>query len=228
MASPQISYHEAAQKKQLRRRNAAQDVGQSLFGDKLNSLHELGMSLFGKELKSKGDDDPDYNTVAIGHLESPEKQILIVAVKGLKDIPDTSHIQNLAAEYFHGFPAMTIEVLVDQTPYKGEANLHAEMAIVQEVNAIGVPKSSMSAFHLQIACISKGVCPDCSGWLTRHDIPHTYRRATVASSGWSHPITGAFFKYKGNELQYVKQVQKDVWLDTSKSKKTLYPKGNIA
>jgi len=227
MADQALTYHQAAQQKQERRRGAAQEVGQALWGDKLKALHELGMKLFGKELKSKGDDDKDYNTAAIGHMASREKQYLIIAMKGLQGVPDVAHIQNLASEDFGGPREMTIKVLVDQTPLKGEANLHAEMAIVQEASVIGVPASSMSAFHLQIACIAKGVCPDCSGWLTRHDIPHTYRRATVASAGWSHPITGAFFKYKGNELQYVKQVQKDVWLDTATSKKTPYLKGNV-
>jgi hypothetical protein len=227
MADQALSYHQAAQLKQERRRGAAQAPNQELWGDKLKALHSLGMKLFGKELKDKGDDDKDYNTAAIGHMADDDRQFLIVAVKGLQGVPDVSHIQNLASQDFGGHREMVIEVLVDATPFKGEANLHAEMAIVQEASVIGVPASSMRAFHLQIACIAKGVCPDCSGWLTRHDIPHTYRRATVAAAGWSHPITGAFFKYKGNELQYVKQVQKDVWLDTAASKTTPYPKGNV-
>jgi len=226
MADSAISYHQAAQAKQERRRAAAQPVNQALAGDKLASLHDLGMKLFGEELNSKQDGDRDFSTVAIGHLEDRDKQYLLVVAKGMTQIPGISHVQSMAAGYFKGPKQLTIEILVDPVPILGQDNLHAEMAIVQAVHSkLGISKGSLSNHGLQIACISKGVCPDCSGWLTRHNIPHTWRRKNVSTTGWSNPTTGASFKGKGDELRYVKQIKKDVWLDTASSKETPYPKG---
>jgi hypothetical protein len=122
----------------------------------------------------------------------------------------------------------------DQTSISGDGmdHLHAEMAIVQSLcYDLLIPKGQIPGSGAQIACILKGVCPDCSGWMSRHNIPHTWRREHVASSGWTHPLSGAFFKYSGNNLQYNKLFwngfQPAGKIDTMSSKKTPYHKDHI-
>lgn len=222
-----MTYHEVAQLKQIRRRNAAQKVGQSLAGSQLDALHEIGEKLFGAALQ-KTDSDKDYETVAIGYLMNIDSlPCLIIACKGIP-APDATTVLGVAQPYYELLQEQRIWILQDQTSVSGEANLHAEMAIVQFVrNQLGVSKGLLPYCGLQIACIKKGVCPDCSGWMTRHNIPHTWRRENVAKLGWVHPLTGTFFKYKGKELQYVKYLwngfQPPTILDTAKSKVTHHP-----
>jgi hypothetical protein len=54
----------------------------------------------------------------------------------------------------------------------------------------------------------------------RHGILHSKTRDTVASTGWTHPLSGAFYKYKGPDLQYFKPVAGVQ--DTSTAKTTPY------
>lgn len=219
-----MTYHQAAQLKQERRRAAAQATGQSLAGDRLNDLNTIGERLFGNVL---GQSDREYETAAVGHFVGQLSHVLIVACKGI-DVPSLNAVQNAATPFFGQIPDFGIHLLQDVVSYQSdEPNLHAEMAIVQRVWQLGVPRSQIHLCGLQIACICKGVCPDCSGWMTRHNIPHTWVRKNVASNGWVHPLTGARFKGKGNDLSYLKVYwngfQPAGHMDTAGSKKTPYP-----
>ena len=231
MATNTLTYHEVAQKKQTRRRLAAQQVGASLAGDNLDALHKIGVNLFGVAIKEAQDNENDYNTVAIGHLYNKDSQsILLVACKGIKAKP----LGTIVAEAKEYFPTLTeghTIILQNEVSVSGGGSdhVHAEMAIVQALYyKLQIPKSQIPSCGVQIACILKGVCPDCSGWLTRHNIPHTWRRGHVASSGWTNPLTGAFFKYSGTNLQYNKLFwsgfQVEGKIDTMSSKQNMHPK----
>jgi hypothetical protein len=219
------TYHEAAQIKQARRRNAAQAPGKGFAGDQLEALNKIGEVLFGSVL---GKSDRDYETAAVGHLVGRLSRILIVACKGVT-APSLQAVQNAARPFYGDIPDFGVHILQDAVSLQSEEpNLHAEMAIVQRVVGLGVTKNELPRCGLQIACIQKGVCPDCSGWLTRHNIPHTWTRKTVATNGWVHPLSGAKYKGKGNELSYLKvrwvgfPLTEDV-MDTARSKQTVYP-----
>lgn len=231
MATNTLTYHEVAQKKQTRRRDAAQQVGASLAGNNLDALHTIGVNLFGVEIKQAQDDENDYNTIAIGHIYNKDSQsILLVACKGIKAKP----VGTIVAEAKQYFPTLTeghTIILQDEVSVSGGGmdHVHAEMAIVQALYyTLHIPKPQIPSCGAQIACILKGVCPDCSGWLTRHNIPHTWRREHVASSGWTNPLTGAFFKYSGTNLQYNKLFwsgfQVEGKIDTMSSKQNMHPK----
>src|SRR5688500_7060367 len=94
------TYHEAAQRKQERRRGAAQPAGQALAGDQLESLNKIGEVLFGAVL---GKSDRDYETAAVGHLVGRLSRILIVACKRI-DAPSIQAVQNAAAPFYGQIP----------------------------------------------------------------------------------------------------------------------------
>jgi hypothetical protein len=249
MATSQVSYFEKAIEKQDRRRKAAQQPGTGLEGNQLASLCKIGEVLFGQQIAENQANDDDYATVAIGYLPNRDwLPCIIVACKSIK-APLRASILNEAKKYYELLGDERLIVLQDQTSISGmvdmnklgkeqpeelkygQDHLHSEMAIVQTVYyLLGVPKGMIPHCGLQIACIMKGVCPDCSGWLSRHNIPHTYARKTVATNGWTNPLTGSFFKGKvGNGATFT--YNKYFWngfqplgfLDTEMSKKTPYP-----
>lgn len=196
MATP-LTVHRAAQIKQEVRRGNAGNT--KWAGKYLLQLSRIGERLLnGYELK-----DSDYNTLAIGLV--PRAEAVIVCSKGFDPVggneaallivqSEISAVRNLVS-------------LVDPTPYDetAQSHLHAEMAIIQYVvKNLGCAKDKLNEWGVEIACIRKGVCPDCSGWLNQHAVPHSDIRKTVATTGWSSPLSGAFYKYKGSELQYNK------------------------
>ena len=245
----QDTYYSVAAKKQERRRNAAQKPGEGLAGHQLDNLTKVGEALFGQQIALNQANDDDYSTVAIGYMPNRDYlPCIIVACKSIK-APDRGAILLEAQKYYPLLADERLVVLQDQTSISGmqdmkkfgqeqpeelkygQDHLHSEMAIVQTVYYfLGVAKGLIPHCGLQIACIMKGVCPDCSGWLTRHNIPHTYARKSVATNGWTNPLTGSFFKGKpgnGSTFTYNKYFwngfQPLGFLDTDMSKKTAYP-----
>ena len=233
MSSPNVSVHEMAQRKQVRRRDAALPSSTTTTTDVLTALEQTGQQL----LPGLGNNAKNYDTVAIGFLADASpwwphpKAVprIIVAFKGIANPPSAQVIWGAAANHFPSTQIYEVITLVDHVSDAAldeGAHLHGEMAIVQfVVNQLGVPKNQLGAAGLQIACIGKGVCPDCSGWMFRHGIPHSKTRDTVASTGWTHPLSGAFYKYKGPALQYFKPAAGIQ--DTSTAKATPY-RGNTA
>jgi hypothetical protein len=210
MATPLLTVHQAAQlKQQVRRENAGNT---KWAGKYLGALTRIGERLLnGFDLG-----ESDYKTLAIGLVGRAEA--IIVCSKGFEpvDCPDAALVIAQSE-----LPAVKqVVCLVDPTPADdtAQAHLHAEMAIIQYVvKQLGCNKDKLSEWGVEIACIRKGVCPDCSGWLNRHVVPHTVGRPTVATTGWSSPLSGAFYKRKGPELVYNKGL-----LNTDDSKKQTY------
>jgi hypothetical protein len=197
MATPVLTVHQAAQIKQEVRRGNSGNT--KWTGKYLQQLKKVGERLLnGYELK-----DSDYNTLAIGLI--PRAEAVIVCSKGFEPVSSNEAALLIVKSEIPG--VNNLVTLVNPEPKDATAlsHLHAEMAIIQYVvKELGCAKDKLSEWGVEIACIRKGVCPDCSGWLNQHAVPHSDIRKTVATTGWSSPLNGAFYKYKGSELQYNK------------------------
>ena len=210
MATNSLTIHQAAQIKQEARRGKA---GTKWAGKYLRQLNNIGERLLtGHTLTDK-----DYNTFAVGLV--PRAEALIVCSKGFNPIGDNVEASLLIAQT--EIPAIKYLItLVDPEPddEQAQSHLHAEMAIIQYiVKQLGCSKDKLHDWGVEIVCLRKGVCPDCSGWLNQHVVPHSDVRPQVAKLGWSSPLSGAFYKYKGTDLQYNKGQ-----LNTSDTKKFAY------
>lgn len=82
-------------------------------------------------------------------------------------------------------------------------NLHAEMAIIRWLNKNNVGKHCLKD-NLEIYCAGKGVCLDCSGWLTKHGIRHAPLSGAPSPTAWKNPITDSLFRASGEKLEYTK------------------------
>jgi len=182
---------QAAAIKQSRRRGRVKQQGADAWmdgGTCLADLLQLGNVFHVADAKNN-------NTTAIGYCSGEHGTgALYVAVKGPPQ-PDPAIVSAQADGL--GI-AHTGVVIIGNT-----SGLHAETSIIAA--ATGGDRSLLLSefFYLEIACIGKGVCPDCSGFMTKHSIPHTAARSNVASD-WKHPFTGAHYHGTGNNFQYSK------------------------
>jgi hypothetical protein len=197
MATPALTVHQAAQiKQQVRRENFGNTKWAGKYLLQLGKIGELLLN--GHELK-----DSDYNTLAIGLV--PRAEAVIVCSKGFEPVSSKDAALLIVKSELPGVNNLVTLVNPEPKDATAHSHLHAEMAIIQYVvKELGCAKDKLSEWGVEIACIRKGVCPDCSGWLNQHAVPHSDIRKTVATTGWSSPLSGAFYKYKGSELQYNK------------------------
>ncbi len=185
---------EQAQSKQARRRErgraraVAGTVDDGMF---MEDLTRLGTRFHVADAKGN-------NTTAVGAVHVGDGDpALYISFKG----PPLQTAENvfLAAQAL-GLPI----ALVDDVRVLGNTSgLHCEMDIVREATGGDKALLSNSEFRLEIACIGKGVCPDCSVFLQKYGIPHTPTRAKV-STDWVNPFSGAHYTGTGNTLQCIK------------------------
>jgi hypothetical protein len=197
MATNFFSVHKAAQiKQQVRRKN----TGNTIWAGKyLQQLSNLGERLLGDFNLGEG----DYETLAIGIV--PRAEAVIVCSKGFELIKEPEAALLIIQTELPAIKHLVCLVNPEPLDETAQAHLHSEMGIIQYVvRSLGCNKERLNDWGVEIACIRKGVCPDCSGWLNQHAVPHTVTRKNVASLGWSSPLSGAFYKLKGNDLIYNK------------------------
>ena len=178
----------AIEKQTTRRGRAAQALHQ---GEYLVRLTALGQYFHVADQKGN-------NTTATGMGFFPTADPCIVAAFKGPPQPKKEAILLRAREV--GIEEI---VLSSQIEILGNTSgLHSEMAIVQAVygskNQLRNPEMG-----LEIACIGKGVCPDCSGYMAKYGIPHTATRSNAASD-WVHPFTGAHFHGTDKNFTYGK------------------------
>ena len=133
-------------------------------------------------------DKKNNNTTALGYCSGDfGNGKLYFSCKGYAR-PDPDMISRQANAI--GLAHSGVEIIGDIS------GLHSEMAIVR--TATGGSKDLLKSefFCLEIACIGKGVCPDCSGYLVKHSIPHTAARANAAAQ-WVNPMTGGYYSGTG-------------------------------
>lgn len=182
---------EAAAAKQKARRGRIKRQGANTWMDQgtcLASLVALGQIFHVFDGKNN-------NTTAVGYCSGKHGNgVLYVAVKGPPK-PDPAVVSAQADGM--GIPHSDV-VIIGNT-----SGLHSETAIIAA--ATGGDRSLLldEFFYLEIACIGKGVCPDCSGFMAKYSIPHTQARSNPASD-WVHPFTGAHFHGTNDNLQYRK------------------------
>jgi hypothetical protein len=186
-----VSILQAAATKQENRRARKKQQGVSAWmdnGNYLGLLTTLGLVFHVADTKNN-------NTTAIGYSYGEHgTNTIYVAVKGPPQ-PDPKVVSAQASGL--DIPHSDV-VIIGNT-----SGLHAETSIIR--HATGGDKSALLSdfFYLEIACIGKGVCPDCSGFMTKYSIPHTTVRSNVASD-WVNPFSGAHFHGTDQNLQYRK------------------------
>lgn len=140
--------------------------------------------------------DDTRQTFAIGMLQTN----IIAAVKGVSNWE--TYLDTIMLQLRAYLPEAPDPVVITNV----EAGLHAEMAVARWCLQNTQYGKWDLAYVLQVACIGKGVCPDCAGWLNKHRIPHLCIRkegtnavvdyaigAPSAGGQWTHPGTGAVF-----------------------------------
>ncbi|HVV73521.1 MAG TPA: hypothetical protein VHI52_18755 [Verrucomicrobiae bacterium] len=85
-----------------------------------------------------------------------------------------------------------------------QTNLHAEMAVVQYLCVHEQIRKENLGGLLEVYCSGKGVCQDCSGWMTKHRIVHAPLSGAPSPTGWRNPLTNALYKASGENLVYTK------------------------
>ena len=85
-----------------------------------------------------------------------------------------------------------------------QTNLHAEMAVVQYLCTTEQIRKENLGGLLEVYCSGKGVCQDCSGWMTKHRIVHAPLSGAPSPTGWRNPLTNSLYKASGEKLEYTK------------------------
>ena len=146
---------------------------------------------------SQGLGEDTQNTVALGKLQG---HLFIAAQHG--------DVKYDAEEMKGTFVADTIHDCKNR--HKG---LHAEMMIVQyAVQKLGFDRKLLADLGLMIAS-TKGCCPDCSGWMNEHRIPHTPCSGKPTNQ-WMHPLTGSTYEVKKNFKSYTRVKDKTKFLES--------------
>jgi len=198
-----------AEKKFLDRREKGYAVPSDPYTDQpgtnIGVLSEELMLLNSNEILPSG----GQATLAFGLLDGKK---LIACTKGLKK-EETERISNLMLAKLRSLvPNATLEIFSEST-----GGFHSEMSIVEHVlNKDGDrSKDNVRTLknRLQVLCLGKGVCPDCAGYLNKHEIPQFSLQAgkmgmvemhlepgLPSSQGqWMHPRTGAMFNTRTNK-----------------------------
>jgi hypothetical protein len=208
MASTGISVLQMAVNKQQNRRQLGTQAGKlgmtdGVFLEDLEKIGGILLASMPKKTATKGARD-NYATVVTGYMSydgnGHEKPLLFAVMK----LANTTI--NVQAElYQQGVKLKLIQdpdqvIFIDDVP----TNLHAEMAIVYYLcKRVGYEKQHLGGL-LEIYCSGKGVCQDCSGWMTKHGIVHAPLSGAPSATGWKNPLSGALYKASGENLQYTK------------------------
>ncbi|HWB86072.1 MAG TPA: hypothetical protein VG675_18155 [Bryobacteraceae bacterium] len=209
MATHNVTVLDAANWKRMKRRELAESAG-SLKGKYLDELRYIGDLLAPKQepatKKQKGRDN--FATFVVGcwpdaQHEDPKALFFAVAKLTEKEADASAKKKEVfqAAKEKLKF-IKTLDQIVFITACV--VNLHAEMAIVRYLHGKGVAKQDLKAGGLEIYCSGKPVCTDCSGWMTRHGIPHQPVDGSPSPTGWRNPITDAIYKGAAGDVEYTK------------------------
>lgn len=143
------------------------------------------------------------STMALGIFETVSEKVVMVALQaGAK--PNLAALADLVANAnYADYKVKSVPPeLVPPAP-----GLHAEMMIVRALMLIGLLNphainKSAKRINLRVVCPEKYVCPDCAGYLRKHEIPHYPPPCGAASPNWVNPRTGACFRATTNEVTY--------------------------
>ncbi len=133
------------------------------------------------------------STMALGIFKKGSDRVILVAAQSGDPTEAEAALEFLATAspkykaYRHAFSRLNA------------TGLHAEMIIIRHLMLTGRLKAgdvngSAIDIGLQIACPAKLVCPDCAGYLRKHNIPHYPVECGDASKNWVNPRTGACFR----------------------------------
>lgn len=206
MADPAAgSVWAAAVAKQRARRERGTQAGKLGMTDGvfLEDLKALGTILCTGMPKKQGS-RANYQTVVVGYWSydgNGSDPPLLFLVTKLSDVSQSAQAQVLleASKKKLIFSPEQL-IVIDEVA----TNLHAEMAIVQYIcGKMGVAKQNLRTL-LEIYCVGKGVCLDCSGWLTKHGVVHAPLSGAPSPTGWKNPLTGALYKASEDKLEYTK------------------------
>ncbi len=202
------SVWEMAVKKQMARRELGRLAGKKGMTDGvfLEDLQSLGMILLASMPKPSKKDNSrsNYATVVTGYWpydgNGNDKPLLFAVMK----LADTNI--NVKSQLYQEGVRLKLINAQDQLVFIDDVstNLHAEMAIVNYLcTKEGIQKQHLCGL-LEIYCSGKGVCLDCSGWMTKHGIIHAPLSGAPSPTGWKNPLTLALYKASGENLVYTK------------------------
>jgi hypothetical protein len=151
----------------------------------------------------EGKSHNSQSTMALGIFEKgPAKVVLVALQAGAKPNPAALDALVTHASYVDYKVQFVPPELVPPAP-----GLHAEMMIVRALMLFGLVNphainKSAKAINLRVVCPEKYVCPDCAGYLRKHEIPHYPPPCGTASPNWVNPRTGACFRATTHEVTY--------------------------
>lgn len=197
-----------AVKKQRARRALGAQAGlrRMTEGTYLAQLQRLGTILLSSLPQPKSTDDnarANFKTVVTGYWSydgnGSELPLLFAVMKLADTSVDVQSQLLLEGRNLKLIDSPNQLIFIDDVP----TNLHAEMAIVQYLCTHGYQKQHLAGL-LEIYCCGKGVCQDCSGWLTKHGVAHAPLSGAPSPTGWKNPLTGALYKASEDNLVYTK------------------------
>ncbi len=149
--------------------------------------------------ESKGEGGNSQATLSFAIFEGGGLEIILIAAqKGAPMFAD------LLPTKYPRYQNFQIRIIPESYASPG---LHAEMMIMRNLMLHGIIdpsniQESAKAIKLRIVCPGKLVCPDCSGWLRKHGIPHYPVDCGDTSPNWVNPRTGACYRVTQKGISY--------------------------
>lgn len=152
-----------------------------------------------KKRKTDAESKESLATMAFGIYEVGLKGFVITACQNGADLVK-EHLPTTLDAY------KSYELITVPNEFAA-TGLHAEMMIVRYLMTQGTMRVSdvtgtAQTISLRIGCPGKLVCPDCSGWLKKHGIPHYPPDAGKKSPNWVNPRTGACFRFARGQCTF--------------------------